>query len=127
MRLRNINSREARSYAKHKEPGKQELICDREVEAARDEHAVNERAEREKHNGNAEDVQGLRLYAAKSADARNEHQHTECRSENSDEIEREQAFDRLKYGGDAREYVDQADDASDLLVFAFCHGFVPSF
>jgi hypothetical protein len=66
-------------------------------------------------------------YAAKSADARNKHQQAECRGEDPHKVEGKHAFECLKNGRNSGEYVDQADYASDLLVFAFCHGFIPSF
>jgi hypothetical protein len=114
-------------HAKHKEPAKQELICDIEVEGMRYEDAVDERAERDEHNGNAEDMQSFGLYAAKSANARHEHQHAECGREDANEIEVEKAFESLDHGRNSGEYVDQRDYGSDLLVFAFCHSFIPSF
>ena len=81
----------------------------------------------DEHNGNAEDMQGLGLYAAKSANARNKHQHAESGCKDADEIAVEKAFESLNNGGNSGEYVDQRDYGSDLLVFAFCHGFIPSF
>ena len=64
---------------------------------------------------------GAGLYAEKSADSRNEDDHAERGSANSEKIEREQAVPRLNDGRNAREYVDEADDASDLFIFAFSH------
>jgi hypothetical protein len=57
--------------AKHKEPGKQELICDIEIERLFDDYGVNERSQREDHNNESERVAGAGLDAEKSANARN--------------------------------------------------------
>jgi hypothetical protein len=91
------------------------------------EDAVDERAESDEHNGNAEDMQSFGLYAAKTANARNKHQHAESGREDADEIVVEKAFESLDHGGNSGEYVDKRDYGSDLLVFAFCHSFIPSF
>lgn len=114
-------------YAKHKEPGKQELICDIEVKGMRDDNGICERRAREHHYCRTEEVQSLWIYAGQTADACDEHQHAECRCEDSDEVKGEHTFECLKNGRNSGEYVDQADYASDLLVFAFCYGFIPSF
>ena len=84
--------------AKHKQPRKQELICDIEVKGLSNYDRVNERRERKKHTDPSERVASRGLYAEKSADSRDEYQHAERRSENSYEIESQERVERLNDG-----------------------------
>lgn len=107
--------------AKHKEPRKQKLICDVEVKGLANNDRVDEGCEGEEHNYPSEGVAGGGLDAEKSADSRYEDEYSERGRENSEKIEIKQAIPRLNDGGNSRQYVDEADHASDLLIFAFCH------
>lgn len=107
--------------AKHKEPRKQKLICYRKVKGFANDDRVDEGGKGEEHNYPSEGVAGGGLDAEKSADSRYEDEDSERGRENSEKIEIKQAIPRLNDGGNSRQYVDEADHASDLLIFAFCH------
>ena len=99
----------------------------REIKSLLEYDGINERCGGEEHDGKSEQVAGAGLDAEKSADTRDEDEDSERRGADSDEIECQQAMPRLDYRRNAREYVDEADNASYLLIFAFCHDFLPSF
>lgn len=96
-------------------------MCYREIECVIEDDGIYEGCQREEHDGESEQVACAGLDAEKSADAGNENENSDRRSEDSNEIERKQALEGLNYRGNTRKYVDEADDASYLFIFAFCH------
>ena len=96
-----------------------------EIESFFDQNGINEGCQRKKHDDESECVAGAGLDAEESADARDEDEHSECGGENAEKDEREKAVPRLNDGRNAREYVDEADDAPYLFIFAFCHFYFP--
>ena len=96
-----------------------------EIESFFDQNGINEGCQRKKHDDESECVAGAGLDAEESADARDEDEHSECGGENAEKIERDEAVPSLYDGRNAREYVDEADNAPDLFIFAFCHFYYP--